>query len=500
MESFSQQQLDRVIKLHMHFLKGVRGGVRATLKFKDLSGLHFRHANLSQADFTGCKLNDANLSRATFAACSFFCCELVRANMANGDFSRADFRGANITGANLTGAAFTSADLRQGVYIDYTSSEADKGWGKGGKTSFAGTVARDTDMTGVMARGSDFSHANLTGVIVRDAELADSDFTGANLSATNFAGSDMVRTNLKDAVLNGTDFSDVNTQQSNIAETLSNQKEMKSLDYDGLTIEQVVASHEHWINTAGREGKQFNLQDYDLSRQSTLRDQSLTAIIAKGCKFTGLNLSGVRMQSSLLDETDFQDCVGQQADMRGSSCKNAIFTRSDFRHADFSALKLDRDDGEDHWKPCDFTGSRMAFGRFDKTNFRGATLKNVDFTHASLRGCNFRDADLEGAIFENASLEGAKFPGTIMEGQEVPSEEEKKAAAKKKAAQKKAAAAKQADGQQSDGQQADGQGDGQKKKSAAEEMAARKKQKQEAAAKGESGKAEDSAKSSARGK
>lgn len=472
MESLSQQQLDRIIRQHMHFLKGVRGGVRANLKFKDLTGLHFRHANLSQADFTGCKMNDADLSRGTFGACSFFCCELVRANMASGDFSRADFRGANITGANLTNAKFTSADMRQGVYIDYASTEVDKGWGKSGKTSFAGTVARDTDMTGVMARGSDFSNANLSGVIVRDAELADSDFTGANLTNTVFSGSDMVRTNLDSAVLKGTDFSDVNTQQSNIAEVLASQKEMKSLDYDGVTIEQVISSHEHWINTAGREGKQFNLQDYDLSRQTSLRDQPLTAIVAKGCKFTGMNLSGVRMQSSVLDEADFQDCVGQQGDLRGSSLKNTIFTRSDFRHADFSALKMERADGSDHWQPCNFTGSRMAFGRFDKTNFRGAVLKDVDFTHASLRGCNFRDANLEGAVFENADIEGAKFTGTVMEGKEVPDKEEEK---KKKLAAKKAAAQKAA--QKAAAKNSGGEGGGEKKKLSPAEIAARNKSK-----------------------
>jgi hypothetical protein len=51
LEKITQRELDDIIKKHTTFLKGIRGGARAVLKFKDLSHLDFRGCNLSQGDF-----------------------------------------------------------------------------------------------------------------------------------------------------------------------------------------------------------------------------------------------------------------------------------------------------------------------------------------------------------------------------------------------------------------------------------------------------------------
>ncbi len=59
LEKVTQQQLDVLLAKHKKYLNGVTGGLRITLKFKDLSNLDFRKMDLSQADFTGSILKDA---------------------------------------------------------------------------------------------------------------------------------------------------------------------------------------------------------------------------------------------------------------------------------------------------------------------------------------------------------------------------------------------------------------------------------------------------------
>ena len=63
---FSQRELDEVLVLHKRFVNGQKGGVRAALKFLNLSNLNFRGADLSQADFTGSMLVSADMHVVTW--------------------------------------------------------------------------------------------------------------------------------------------------------------------------------------------------------------------------------------------------------------------------------------------------------------------------------------------------------------------------------------------------------------------------------------------------
>ncbi len=69
------------LELHLKWLHGEEGGLRANLSRADLSG-----ANLSLADLSWADLSGANLSRA--------------------DLSRADLSGANLSGADLDFASW----------------------------------------------------------------------------------------------------------------------------------------------------------------------------------------------------------------------------------------------------------------------------------------------------------------------------------------------------------------------------------------------------------
>jgi uncharacterized protein YjbI with pentapeptide repeats len=57
---------------------------------------------------------------------------------------------------------------------------------------------------------------------------------------------------------------------------------------------------------------------------------------------------------------------------------------------------------------ADFTGSLIV------ADFRGADLRNVNFSNANVKTCDFRGADLSGAQFGGAVLDGAQFDGANM--------------------------------------------------------------------------------------
>lgn len=412
MSKLTQEELNTIIKEHEAFLKGQTGGVRAAVKFRDLTGLDFRKADLSNSDFSGSCLNETNLSYCKFTSGSFFACDLKKANMKGGNFSRCDFRGACIVNADLTDANFDSADLRRGVMMNYLEGGAQGKWSTGqrSETQLSGSIVRDTDMSHVMAYNTNFSEANMIGVRMQDAKLKDSNFSEANLSGADLTGSDLSGANVDGAVVDKINLTAVEGDRTQLKGLIDEQNARKNLKDEDTDLKQVIKEHTAWIETAGKEGQQLNLSEYDLSEEKDLRNYPLTVIVAAGSKFTGLYLEGVKMESSVLDRADFRDCHMKNADFRGSSFKEAMFTRADLTDANFSALKVKRPDGSEILQNCNLSQSRMAFAILDGANFSNADLQDVDFSHASMKNCNFTDANIKGANFTDAELDGTELP------------------------------------------------------------------------------------------
>jgi len=419
MEKVSQQRLIKIIERHKKFLMGSSGGQRAILKFKDLSGLDFRLCDLSNADLSGACLNDANLSQATFSNTNFFSCDLLRAKLNNSDFTRADFRGACIINADLTDSNFAHADFRQGYLLNYANSEnaEDTDWGQSGDTELSGSVIRDTDLSNIMGQNTNFSDANLQGVTMHNANLQGADLSSTNLTGTDFMGSNMARTKLKNAIVNDTNLNGVTGDISVLENIIEEQKNLKRFNSKDRkrNIGIMVKNHSLWVASAGGNGEQLNLSDYDLSHEQDISQYPLSIIIATNCKFTALDLENISMQSSILNDSDFRDCAAHAADFRGSSFKNSAFTRADLSHADFSALTVMQGDKIISSQPCDLSKAKLAYTNLENANFKEANLTGADFSHADMRGVNLTDADLTNTIFNNANLEGTTLTGTILD-------------------------------------------------------------------------------------
>jgi uncharacterized protein YjbI with pentapeptide repeats len=420
-DKITQTQLEDSVKKHGVFLKGIRGGARAVFKFKDLSDLDFRQADLSQADFTGSLLAGADLSGGTFRGVSFFACDLRNANLEKGNFSRADLRGAYLAGANLTSANLDSADMREGAILERGENGVLAEKHRPGiigvlhKTVLAGAKLKDANLSNARAIRTDFSDADLSGVIIKDAEMHEANFGRANLSDADFTGSSIVNANMNASIMTGTVMAHVESAGANLSEALT--EKAMGIDFEGLqkTLPELLEDHTAWVASIGTHGSRLDLSGYDLRYVPDMRRYSLTAIKAVGGNFLNQNLEGVEMQSALADRADFRDCRLVGADLRGSSFKNALFSRANLANANCSPLHFTNEDGTPWLQRVNMSGANLRYCILRGANLSDAILMGADFSYAILIDCDLRRADLTGVSFEDAELLGCHIEGALLD-------------------------------------------------------------------------------------
>ena len=91
MKTYTQKELNDILKLHNKWINEEIGGVRANLSWADLEDANLSGANLSRADLRGANLRSANLR----------CIDLSRADLSGVNLSHTNLIGANLSGANL---------------------------------------------------------------------------------------------------------------------------------------------------------------------------------------------------------------------------------------------------------------------------------------------------------------------------------------------------------------------------------------------------------------
>ena len=104
----TKDEIEKIIKLHLLWLRDNSQGVRADLSRADLSGVELSGANLSRAN-----LSRANLSRANLSWANLSRADLSGANLSRADLSRANLSWANLSWANLSRADLSGVDLSE---------------------------------------------------------------------------------------------------------------------------------------------------------------------------------------------------------------------------------------------------------------------------------------------------------------------------------------------------------------------------------------------------
>ena len=118
--------LNEILENHNHYLRrDVKGlaGMRANLRYANLSRAKLRYANLSRATLRGANLSDADLRNANLDGANFRDADLRDADLSYANLGGANLRDADLRNANLRGANLSDADLRDAKNIPYIPLE-----------------------------------------------------------------------------------------------------------------------------------------------------------------------------------------------------------------------------------------------------------------------------------------------------------------------------------------------------------------------------------------
>jgi hypothetical protein len=121
----TKEELSKILELHLKWLRGETGGMRADLRWANLSGANLSGANLCGADLCRANLCRANLCRANLSGADLSGADLRGAELREAYLRRANLSGANLGGANLGGANLWGADLSEANLRWADLSEAD---------------------------------------------------------------------------------------------------------------------------------------------------------------------------------------------------------------------------------------------------------------------------------------------------------------------------------------------------------------------------------------
>ena len=174
------------------------------------------------------------------------------------------------------------------------------------------------------------------------------------------------------------------------------------INAEGLS--RLLAEHQKWLDTNGRQGRRANLQGAWLNR-ADLQNADLSSANLQGAMLMAANLEGAKLTS---------------ANFRGSRLENASLKKAELWHADLQGADLSSStlQGADLWNAnlrearlwkANLGQARLASANLQKALFGSANLRQADLGAAKLQMASFYHADLQGADLWKADLEGVIF-------------------------------------------------------------------------------------------
>jgi uncharacterized protein YjbI with pentapeptide repeats len=363
------ENIKGIIVAHQNWLKR-KGGKRADLSFRDLTGLNLPKIDLTGAKLSGASLCGAKLMGANLTQCDLFGADMEGANLTGATLAGADLRGANLHKAALTDAILRGADLRAGAIMS-----------DGGAGSRQGGAARLTEaqMERSILAGANFSGCDLSG-----ADLNDADLSGAELSGAVLVGTDLSGATLDGAAFNGTVIDQATLSRTYIPFALPPEA-IAHPSYTEMAKDafmEAVEAHERWVNTEGREGHRLDLDLVSVAG-TDLSGRVLSAARMRRCRFKKAKWHKVGLEMADLSYCDLEGADLTEADLRGTTLRRAHLAAAKLGHAQAKPLML-------------------AGGKPWPTNLDGADLSFADL----------RNADFGAAIILNTKLDGAKLDGS----------------------------------------------------------------------------------------
>jgi uncharacterized protein YjbI with pentapeptide repeats len=220
--------------------------------------------------------------------------------------------------------------------------------------------------------------ANLTRIMLYDADLSRADLSRAYLSGAGLSGAGLSRANLRDA-----DLLNANLSRANLSRA----------DLSGAGLSRAYLSG---ANLSGADLSGSNLRDADLSG-ANLSGAGLSRAYLSGANLRDANLSGANLSGAGLSRAGLSRANLSRADLSGANLSGAGLSRANLSGAGLSRANLSR---------ADLSGADLQHAKLIDANLRDADLSGADLRDADLSGADLRDADLSRADFSGADLTG----------------------------------------------------------------------------------------------
>ena len=232
------------------------------------------------------------------------------------------------------------------------------------------------DLTGTILKGADLSGKDLTGTILRGIDLSDYDLTGTILTGADLTGTILTGANLTDANLTGVDLS--------------------GRDLTGTVLT--------GVDLSGRDLTGTILTGVDLS------GRDLTGTVLTGADLTDANLTGVDLSGRDLTGTKFSN-----ANLEGVNLQNTDLRFAEFVQVDFTKIKNKSIAG------ADMTGTSFAHSNLSGVDLSGGILESTNFWNADLSGQDFTVLDVIsiGSVFKGANLSNSNFESVDLAPKEM---------------------------------------------------------------------------------
>jgi uncharacterized protein YjbI with pentapeptide repeats len=374
----SDESLEDTLRWHSLYLKRMQGGVKADLTFGDHKNADLKGADLTGAKMTGVKLDGSDLSGAKLVQCDMFGAELTGANLRGADLSRSDLRGADLQGADLTQAKLTEANLGEGTLL---LGPALTGAGIERSPS---SIESKSDLSGSVLRDADLFRANLAGALLKDADLR-----GANLRDAVLSGADLSRALVAGAKFDGADLSGANTLGVDFeSAALGDADVSATVQVDkGAALAQnlndELEQHQKWLMSGGESGRRADFSERDLSGVD-FTGKILIAALFDRAALRGARFCGCAMALSSLESADATGADFTKADLRGANLMKARMRRAILRNADLLPEQVTKPDGRVIQRAVQASGADFRESVLSEARMDGLIHAEADFSDATL--------------------------------------------------------------------------------------------------------------------
>ncbi len=225
-------------------------------------------------------------------------------------------------------------------------------------------IGPDCDLSGLRFKGIDLNYMDLSGTNLYGTHLTDCDLEGTNLSRCYFSRSKLVNCSLSGAIIDGVTFDNVSLTQVNLSGMKFNgiifsnmhftEADLQGCVFKGVTFDNVVFDRCN-ISGAVIEESMIPL-DKRVHRSNTERVFDAFGRPIEGrsdperynIRFTGSNLSNVKIKYSVLricdfGEVNFEGVHIYRSDLDYSNFSRAIFKNSKITDDDIGRCNTYRD-------------------------------------------------------------------------------------------------------------------------------------------------------------